>query len=175
LPATSVWDTYNSFYFHLFSRTGLPGLALFLWLTVSVARDAKRRLPLLGNWAGAAAGLLCGFVGVQIALLTNPVYQLPGGGVNFWLALGLAHATSRIDAAPAACQGDSALDEAGAGRPEAKEQRGLAAPGSACLSPPRRRQATQTGARHRQAAPQGRDGPARRAGLTEREPRCRGW
>jgi len=134
LPATSVWDTYNSFYFHLFSRTGLLGLASFLWLTVFVARDARRRLPLLGSWGGAAAGLLCGFVGVQIALLANPVYQLPGGGVNFWLALGLAYSTSRIDVAPpaeSAClracgsthrQADRDLGEAGATGSSAEDE-----------------------------------------------------
>jgi len=130
LPATSVWDTYNSFYFHLFSRTGLLGVGSFLWLTVFIARGARRRLPLLGNWAGAAAGLLCGFVAVQIALLANPVYQLPGGGVNFWLALGLAHATSRIDAVTPAESADGGLDEARAARPEAERPLGPASEAS---------------------------------------------
>ena len=73
-------------------------------------------MPLLGSWAGATAGLLCGFAGVQIALLTNPVYQLPGGGINFWLVLGLAYATSRIDAA-------GGRDEARAVPPEGSSQR----------------------------------------------------
>ncbi|HHN46061.1 MAG TPA: O-antigen ligase domain-containing protein [Planctomycetes bacterium] len=98
-PARSFWETYNSFYLHLLARTGVIGLLTFLYAVLSYARRAWRSA---GNrlrpheWQPVTTGLIAGFLGVQVALLTNPFYQLPGGGINLWLGLGLACAIERV-------------------------------------------------------------------------------
>ncbi|MBN1810004.1 MAG: hypothetical protein JW909_13135 [Planctomycetes bacterium] len=99
-PARSVWDTYNSFYLHLFARAGLFGLAAFLWAVGNVFRNIWKSLHgSRREWQPAIIGLLGGAVGVQLAMIVNPFYQLPGGGINFWLMLGIAYAAARTAAA----------------------------------------------------------------------------
>ena len=97
-PAESVWATYNSSYLHMLARIGVIGLGAFLWLSLGCASKAwsgMKRPGLPRQWHGAVTGLLGGFIGAQVGMLTNPFYQLPGGGMNLWLGLGLAFAITR--------------------------------------------------------------------------------
>lgn len=98
-PATSVWQSYNSFYLHLLARAGVLGLFTFLWATLRYALLAWRssRVPECpAEWQPIIVGFIAGFLGVQLAMAFNPFYLLPGGGVNLWLALGLACGIGRV-------------------------------------------------------------------------------
>jgi hypothetical protein len=97
--ADSVWASYNSFYLHLLVRSGVFGFLMFLWMSWRCSYNAfllMKEQSVSAEWKPVIFGFLTGFVGVQLAMLFNPFYQLPGGGVNLWLALGLAYGIGRV-------------------------------------------------------------------------------
>jgi hypothetical protein len=97
--AENVWASYNSFYLHLLVRAGVFGFLAFVWLSYRCARNVFLYVEDERGaqaWKPVIFGFLAGFVGVQLAMLFNPFYQLPGGGVNMWLALGLAYGIGRV-------------------------------------------------------------------------------
>lgn len=99
VPAGSVWTSYNSSYLHMLSKAGLLGLSTFALACLISARRVWRsrlRKTLPFSCWGAAVGCLTGCIGVQVTMLVNPYYQLPGGGSNFWLGMGLAYVLSRM-------------------------------------------------------------------------------
>jgi hypothetical protein len=102
--ANSVWSSYNSFYLHLLVRTGVFGLLMFLWMSYRCAHSAFSLVKdsrCASEWKPVILGFLAGFIGVQLAMLFNPFYQLPGGGINLWLALGLAYGIGRVSVSTA--------------------------------------------------------------------------
>jgi len=105
--AENVWASYNSFYLHLLVRAGVFGFLTFVWMSYRCARNAflfVNDQRGAAEWKPVIFGFLAGFVGVQLAMLFNPFYQLPGGGVNMWLALGLAYSIGRVSVQAAESQ-----------------------------------------------------------------------
>ena len=95
----SVWQMFNSFYMHLASRSGLLGLVSFLYMCLSYAWYPWRfaHSPACPKeWKPVIWGQTMGIAAIQIGLLANPIYVLPGGGTNMWLALGLACSVRRV-------------------------------------------------------------------------------
>lgn len=91
IPAYNVWYGFNSFYLHFLSRVGIQGLIVFvimlylilkyLFIGSDRIKDPNIRFFIFGaGW---------GVVVQQFNFITNNVYQVPGGMLNFWIMCGM--------------------------------------------------------------------------------------
>ncbi|MBI9015761.1 MAG: O-antigen ligase family protein [Phycisphaerae bacterium] len=108
IPATSIWNGYNSFWLNLFCRLGLPGVVGFILILVALVRHIRRQLKLIQDPLVVAVivGALIGTICQLFIWIANNTYMLPGGSLNFWFMTGMLVAGCRAyavepDKAPA--------------------------------------------------------------------------
>ncbi len=83
----NIWHGFNSFYLHIFSRIGIQGVvafALMLFFIVKYLFDGYKKIKDV-NVRAFVFGGACGLIIQQINFLTNNVYHVPGGMLNFWI------------------------------------------------------------------------------------------
>ena len=91
IPALNIWYGYNSFYLQIFSKVGLQGLAVFSIMLYFIIRYLIREYQHIEdpNIRYFVFGGACGLIAQQFNFLTNNIYQVPGGMLNFWIMCGM--------------------------------------------------------------------------------------
>jgi hypothetical protein len=90
-PADNLWDGYNSFYLHLFSRIGIQGIIIFVVILFLIVKYLFRESNKIEdpNIRYFVFGGACGLIVQQLNFIVNNIYQLPGGMLNFWVMCGM--------------------------------------------------------------------------------------
>jgi hypothetical protein len=90
-PAINIWHGLNSFYLLLVTRIGLQGVAILILMIYLIARYAivESRFIEDPNIRYFLYGAGYGVLGQQFNFITNNVYMVPGGMLNFWIMCGM--------------------------------------------------------------------------------------
>ncbi len=91
IPAANVWYGFNSFYLHFLSRVGIQGLLVFLIMLFLILRYLFKGSDRIAdpNIRYFIFGAMWGIIVQQLNFVTNNVYQVPGGMLNFWIMCGM--------------------------------------------------------------------------------------
>lgn len=88
----------DNYYLLTLSCYGFPGLAMFLFMMVSVLREAFKNIHLvIKRDRLLVAGLIGGMVAFMIHLFVENLWQVPPLVISFWLVAGFASALSKAE------------------------------------------------------------------------------
>lgn len=91
IPAYSIWTGFNSFYLHLLSRVGIQGLIVFVTMLFLILKYLFNGFRYIEdtNVRFFVYGATWGIVAQQLNFITNNIYHVPGGMLNFWIMCGM--------------------------------------------------------------------------------------
>ncbi len=89
--ARNMWDGFNSFYLQFFSRVGIQGLLLFVIFLFLLMRYIFTQFKYIEdhNAKQFVFGGACGIIAQQFSFISNNIYHIPGGMLNFWVMCGM--------------------------------------------------------------------------------------